>query len=266
MTWTKSPDDFPDRLLELSDAAYRLHHAATVYANRIGLDGRIPRAHLGLVPVPPRTKRSKVVAELVKAGLWSEYADGVTILDFLEHQPSADEVRLQRRWDVLRQQIRFVKGPDRDAKLADLRREADAVRDELQTARNRRKALYSQPNSLVIHGAPLRPVPVPSRPAPSEVEDEDERAAGGALGGAPAASNEKCPECGLGFRSVDRVRVSPHPIHGGTPTKPVLVHDSWSECVSAAIRTNGQRVATALDNPDAFEKVKAEFRAHGLAR
>lgn len=254
MTWTKAPDDYPDRLLELSDAAYRLHHAATVYSNRMGLDGRIPRARIALIPVPPRARRPKVIAELVGAGLWTEHADGVTILDFLEHQPSAEEVSLQRRWDVLRQQIRFAKGPDRVAKQADLRREADAVRDELQAARNRRKALYSQPNSLVIHSAPLRPVPVPSRPAPSEVEDEDERGAGGALGGAPAPTNETCPECGLRLvpeRDKLRVALTRYP-------EPTTVHDSWSECVAADIRLNGQRLATSLDGN--LERVTAQAR------
>lgn len=246
MTWTKLPDDLPDRHLELSDAAFRLHVAATIYSNRIGLDGRIPRARLALIPVPARTRRPKVISELVTAGLWTDHEDGVTILDFLEHQPSAEEVHLQRRWDVLRQQIRFAKGPDRDVKQADLRREADAVRDELQAARNRRRALYSQPNSLVIHSAPLRPVPVPSRPAPSEVEDEDERGAGGALEGAPAPTNETCPECGLRLdRSKDRIFIAKTRY-----SSPTYVHESWSECCAADVRLHGRRVVTVVEAAD----------------
>jgi hypothetical protein len=193
MTWTKLPDSAADDMLDLSDSAFRLHIAAMVYANRIGLDGRIPKARFSLIPVPPRTRRAAVVRELIEAGQWADDGDTYVLADFLRDQPSAEEVALQRRWDVLRQQIRFAKGPDRAEKQASLRRDADEMRDALQAVRNRRKATYSQVNSLVNHYAPLRPVSDPSRPAPSEDEDGYEKAGAGRAWGAPARPDEIDP-------------------------------------------------------------------------
>jgi hypothetical protein len=173
MTWTKSSDDYPDRLLDLSDAAYRLHHAATVFCNRLGLDGSLPRTRLALVPVPPRTRRLAVLRELIDAGHWIETDDGWTLTDFFDAQLSAEEVTLQRRWDVVRQQIRFAK---KAQKKAELRADEDAIKAALWEAREQRKGLVSQRNSLVNS---LRPVPTRIRPVPSLDEDEDERSGSG---------------------------------------------------------------------------------------
>jgi hypothetical protein len=194
MTWTKTPDDYPDRLIERSDAAYRLHHAATTYSNRVGLDGRIPKARVHLIPVPPRTRRAAVIRELVAAELWQEDADAFTLVDFLRDQPSRQEVDLQRQWDVLRQQIRFAKGPDDADKQARLRRQAGAVRDALQDVRNRRKA--NIPGGFTSESlVPLRSVSGPLRPAPSEDESETEARRLGALGSAQPPPNEECLKC-----------------------------------------------------------------------
>jgi hypothetical protein len=173
MTWTKSSDDYPDRLLDLSDAAYRLHRAATVFCNRLGLDGSLPRTRLALVPVPPRTRRLAVLRELIDAGHWIETDDGWTLTDFFDAQLSAEEVTLQRRWDVVRQQIRFAK---KAQKKAELRADEDAIKAALWEAREQRKGLVSQRNSLVNS---LRPVPTRIRPVPSLDEDEDERSGSG---------------------------------------------------------------------------------------
>jgi hypothetical protein len=178
MTWTKTPDDYPDRLLERSDAAYRLHHAATTYANRVGLDGRIPKTRLSLVPVPRKTRRKPVVDELVAAGLWPDDGDAWQLVGFFDDQPSAEEVRLTREYNTLRQRIRFAKkGPNGAKKQASFGPERDAVLAALQAARERRRAQ----SHTATHGATHMP---PSRP----VRDEDEERARPSvpLGGASA--------------------------------------------------------------------------------
>jgi hypothetical protein len=161
MTWTKTPDDYPDRHLELSDAAYRLHHAATTYCNRVGLDGRIPKARLSLVPVPSRTRRPGIIVELVTADLWSDDGDAWRLIDFFDDQMSAEEVGLTREYNRVRQAIRFAKD---DKRRVALKEEERTVLNELQAARERRRGLSRSANSGATH-----------RPAPSLNESEDGR-------------------------------------------------------------------------------------------
>lgn len=193
MTWTKSSDDYPDRLLDLTDAAYRLHHAATVFCNRLGLDGRLPRKRLAMLPVPPRTRRKAIVQELIDAGHWIETADGWTLADFFEAQLSAEEVAAQRRYDAVRQAKRFAQTPERKAEL---RVEEEAAKRLLYAARERRRAIShceSQGDSQC---------PVPSRPVPTpKVEDEDDRqaAAGRPVGPSPAPGDAKAALARYGF-------------------------------------------------------------------
>lgn len=171
MTWTKTPDDYPDRLLELSDAAYRLHHVALTYANRLGLDGRIPKARLGLLPVQQRTRRPATARELVDAGRWRDDGDAWTIVDFLTDQPSAEEVASERAYNAIRQRARLQKaGPA----AAALRIQVDASRAALFAARERRKA-QSHTASCTATSTATRISPDPSRPVPLGNEDEDER-------------------------------------------------------------------------------------------
>ena len=112
MVWTKTPDDYPDRLMDVTDSAYRLHHAATTYSNRVGSDGRIHKSRLTLIPVPARTRRPAVVRELEAAGFWDRDATGWTLADFFDAQLSAEEVDAQRRYDAIRQRIRFAKNKE----------------------------------------------------------------------------------------------------------------------------------------------------------
>lgn len=229
MTWTKTPDDYPDRLLELSDAAYRLHHAATVYSNRIGSDGHVQRIRLSMVPVPAKAKRPRVVQELVTAGLWQPTDDGWLLIDFMAAQLSAEEVQLQRQWDVKRQQIRFAKTAE---ERQERRAESDAIRDALHAARERRKDGNSQPVSLVnsLRPVPLRPVP--SRSAPSESEDEDEAAA---LARSPSGRAGPPDEntCVLCRRAFDRLM---DPIEYRSDLNG-YVHPTYNDCQKAKHRT-----------------------------
>lgn len=189
MTWTKTPDDYPDRLMDLSDAAYRLHHAATTYANRVGLDGLIPRARISLVPVPTRTRRKAVVNELVGAGLWLETEVGYQLSDFFAAQLSAEEVGLTRDYNAIRQALRFAKGPDGAQKRASLENDKRSVLERLNEARERRRAQSHTATSTATHMPPSRPVP--SRPAP--IQERGRETTSDAPRGAPPSPTEMAP-------------------------------------------------------------------------
>ena len=167
MTWTKTPDDYPERLLELSDAAYRLHHAATTICNRLLSDGRLSRARLALVAVPPRTKRRATVRELVEAGLWHEDRDGWDLLDFLDWQLSREEIEASRAYDAARQAVRYARSKNEtDTERAVSKTNEERARANLYAVRERRRAALSQRESQRDSQRP-----VPTRPDPNEVED-----------------------------------------------------------------------------------------------
>src|SRR5690606_23232276 len=63
-------------------------------------DGHIPRHVLPLLGGRPRD-----AAELVRVGLWETDGDGWRFHQWLEFQPSADQVQAQRRVDAARQQV-----------------------------------------------------------------------------------------------------------------------------------------------------------------
>jgi len=168
MTWTKTSDDHPDQRIELSDAAYRVEHAALTFSNRLLLDGRIPKSRLGLLPVPESTRRDEVIAELVAARLWRDDGDGYVIVGYFDGQPSREEVEAQRAWDGVRQAIARTTAPE---ELERLRVERDAARQAHAIAVTRRQErakadVLSLSESLSeSRSESLRPVP--PRPAPS---------------------------------------------------------------------------------------------------
>lgn len=239
MTWTKTPDDYPDQLLELSDAAYRLHHAATTYANRLGLDGRIPKARLSLVSVPAKTRRRSVIRELIDGGFWEEVQGTYELTDFFLDQLSAEEVDCRREYDAIRQRIRFALTPETKALL---RQDENDAKVRLNDARERRRARASQRDSQRDSHRPVPIRSVPSRSAPSESEDENERRPGSTpFEGVSRPQNETCWVCGQRVDPInDNVRV------GERNGRLEEMHDSWTECVKADMRRHGGvRVDTA---------------------
>lgn len=96
MTWTRLSDDFADRpdILELSDAAFRLHVSAMVWSNRQLTNGLIPSRVVRMLGEPD------VAEELVRAGLW-EPVDGGHQLDWSD-QESAETVRARQEANAKR--------------------------------------------------------------------------------------------------------------------------------------------------------------------
>lgn len=93
MTWTRLSDDFceDERIVNLSDGAFRLYVAALVYSNKRLTDGYVPR---GVLPMLVPAHRPSHVRELLntKPPLWRNKPGGCHIEDFLAHQLSKAQV------------------------------------------------------------------------------------------------------------------------------------------------------------------------------
>ncbi len=101
MTWLRIDDKFTRhrKVAPLSDAAFRLHVTGMVYSSEFETDGRIRAGWLRAMPsLATGKKLMACVAELLQAGVWvpHEDGDGWQIHDFLQWNPSADQVRSKR--------------------------------------------------------------------------------------------------------------------------------------------------------------------------
>lgn len=100
MTWLRLDDQFHRhrKVAPLSDAAFRLHVTVMLECSAQLTDGRIDCALVPLLPRAPstRAKLEKISQELVQAGLWSRDGNSWVIHDFLDWNPSAEEVRRKR--------------------------------------------------------------------------------------------------------------------------------------------------------------------------
>ena len=93
MTWVKIDDGMPEHpdILALSASARWALVAGLCYANRALTDGFIPE----VITATLGTKKD--VSELVKSGKWERVAGGYAIHDYLDYQPSRQEVLAKRQ-------------------------------------------------------------------------------------------------------------------------------------------------------------------------
>lgn len=104
MPWVKLDDQFPDhtKVIGLSDQAFRLHVTALCYCSAQLTDGRV-------TPLLTRrltwfvTDSNAVTNELVTAGLWERDGEDYIIHDYLEYNPSAEQVKNARKANASRQ-------------------------------------------------------------------------------------------------------------------------------------------------------------------
>lgn len=206
MTWVREDDQAPlhRKVAPLSDAAYRFHNEAKCWASRNGTDGRIAADEVTTISLSPTVNRSllRLIGELVRRRLLHRAEDprcphamgdqptcalpgpdGWVIHDYLDYNPSAVEVREERKAKAERQRrwrdSRRARSTSRNEGVDDLH---DGLRDP--------------PHDVSKDAAPRAPVaPTPPRPAPKE---------GG--GGAPAAPavRREAAERADGGRAEDR--------------------------------------------------------------
>lgn len=104
MAWVRLDDQFPDhpKVLGLSDQAFRLHVTALCYCSAQLTDGRVT-ALLTRRLTWFVTDSNAVTNELVTAGLWERDGDDFIIHDYLEYNPSAEQVKSARKANADRQ-------------------------------------------------------------------------------------------------------------------------------------------------------------------
>ena len=84
------------KIENLSDRAFRLHVAGLCHCARNLTDGFVSeRAFRGFSARLKATKRHK--DELIRAGLWREYGPDFVIHDYLDHNPTAADVKERKR-------------------------------------------------------------------------------------------------------------------------------------------------------------------------
>ncbi|MFI0900600.1 hypothetical protein [Streptomyces sp. NPDC020983] len=182
MTWAKLDDRFPShrKVALLSDRAFRLHVSAICWSAENLTDGHIGDRELPLIT---RIRGVKTTAqELETAGLWDRGDDGWVIHDYLDYNPSREQVLLERKKNAERQErfrrrkngkptppgngssngvTRLGEKHDGDTNAARRRHDGDTT-----APRNRHEEpedpQVSRSRDGVTNGAPTRPDPTPT--------------------------------------------------------------------------------------------------------
>jgi hypothetical protein len=105
MPWARFDDRFPShrKIRLLSDGAFRLFVSAVCWSAENLTDGAVSTRELRLVADVKNAPRR--AQELVDAGLWEAVpGTGWRIHDYLDYQPSAEQVRAERKAKTARQQ------------------------------------------------------------------------------------------------------------------------------------------------------------------
>jgi len=135
MPWVKLDDEFfdNDKIVNVSSEAKLLYLAGLTYAAQRLTDGDLTTAQVRIaaakVDVDPG-----MADELLAAGLWEPIEGGYAIHDYLEYNPSAEDVREQRRQNAIRQ------GRFRE-------RKRNAVTERVSNARSRNPSPLPDPDT-----------------------------------------------------------------------------------------------------------------------
>ena len=98
MTWVKLDDLFPDhpKVQAAGQAAAWLHVAGICYCSRYLTDGLIPNVALAGLGQYTKSRARKLADVLVRVGLWEQEDGAYRIHDYLDFQPSREQVERQR--------------------------------------------------------------------------------------------------------------------------------------------------------------------------
>ena len=103
MGWARIDDGYYDhpkvlRAVELDAGSIGLHVRAISYCAKQELNGHIPeRAVCALMPL--QRDREKAVAALIEVGLFQATEDGYVLHDYLDYNPSREEILEKRKRD-----------------------------------------------------------------------------------------------------------------------------------------------------------------------
>ena len=106
MSWVKHDDGFSSlrKVRQLTVKAYRLHFCALEFCAKNLTDGTVDNDELPIISEIARVSRPKrYVEELRTARLWNVVNRGYEINDYLDYNPSAEEVKLERKRNADRQ-------------------------------------------------------------------------------------------------------------------------------------------------------------------
>ncbi|HEY9370413.1 MAG TPA: hypothetical protein VIU94_18590 [Streptomyces sp.] len=278
MPWVRLDDRFPShrKVALLSDRAFRLHVSAICWCAENLTDGHIREREL---PFVAHVRSLKATAQqLEDAGVWDRVDDGWAIHDYLNYNPSREQVIAERkknaaRQDAFRQRRRgkptppnngarngSSNGVTRDGEMHDgdttaARRRHDGDTNAHETRHEVEEE--SQVNAFrngVTNGAPTRPVPEPLSMA--DVDGSSTRssaAANGALAPTPIEVD--------GFQLTDSMRRWVHATYPGLDvdhaTAQFVSHyrstgarrKSWPDAWQKWIRDDAQRAAQRQQRP-----------------
>lgn len=99
MAWVKIDDGFADhpKIAAAGPLGMALQVAALCYCNRFLTDGFIPQSvALRLIQFEGLAEPEEVIQRLITAGVWDEAEGGYLIHDYLEYQPSREEIETLR--------------------------------------------------------------------------------------------------------------------------------------------------------------------------
>lgn len=99
MSWARFDDRAPHhrKVKRLSDSAFRLWFTSICHCAEYLTNGRIDAADVADMPKAPTGKKlAAAIAELVEAGCWDEVEGGWEVHDYLDWNPTADEVKAKR--------------------------------------------------------------------------------------------------------------------------------------------------------------------------
>lgn len=279
MPWVRLDDRFPShrKVALLTDRAFRLHVSAICWCAENLTDGRISNRELAVVAHVRNVKAT--AQQLEDAGLWDRTDDGWEIHDYLDYNPSREQVIAERKKNAARQEaFRRRKngkpvppdgsdnpssngvsngvtqgGESRDGDATATRRKHDGD----TTATGRRSLPDDEPQvnafrNAVTNGAPTRP-----DPNPISMADVEERVTGSTARAEQRPEGRPAPIDDADFHLTDTMR------RWVAATYPALDVDYvTAQFISHYRATGGRRQSW----PDAWQKWVRSEAKHAAER
>lgn len=171
MPYAKFDDRFPGhkKIRVLSDAAYRVHTQAIIWAAKELSDGRLLRRDLADIARPVK-RVTQAVRELEDIGLWEPAGDdGWLIHDYLDWQISAARWRAEQEANRKRQQAHRDKAAERVTALRNGAHNAVSNGPPDQTRPDQTEGL----KAVTPLQDPTVPIPEPPLTCPTHEDDPD---------------------------------------------------------------------------------------------